>query len=376
MNFLASANDSTDIENIEPAFSGNAVTICLASSNEYVYFVSVVIASIIENSTANNNYDIIILNSEISQENINIVLQMAKNRNNFSIRFINISEFVEGKSFYTWAHFTKFTYYRLVIPCVLRNYTKVIYLDSDIIVNHDIAELYNIDIKDYLFAAARDTHVVSRCQREDDEFAAINQISYYKDTVGVEVPTNYVQCGVILMNIPAMNKYFPDGELIKLAAECTFKWLDQDLLNNKCYGKIMHLPNKWNVMVFNSPNNIDEQYLLEPLKSEYYNARNDPYIIHYIGRALPCYQPRGDMHWIYWEYARKSPFYEIILSIMSASIASYIFATNVVPKRPNKIKAWIKKHFVMPVINIILPNGSTSRKKLKAMYFKFRGWSY
>ena len=36
------------------------------------------------------------------------------------------------------------------------DYNKILYLDCDIIVNSDISELYNINIDDYMLAAAQD----------------------------------------------------------------------------------------------------------------------------------------------------------------------------------------------------------------------------
>ena len=49
------------------------------------------------------------------------------------------------------------TLYRLFIPEILKNLDKIIYLDCDIVVNADIAELWNVDIGDNALAGARDS---------------------------------------------------------------------------------------------------------------------------------------------------------------------------------------------------------------------------
>ena len=60
---------------------------------------------------------------------------------------------------YTRDYYTKTTYFRLFIPDLYPQYDKVLYLDSDIVVLGDIAELYNTNIKGNLVAAVPDDSV-------------------------------------------------------------------------------------------------------------------------------------------------------------------------------------------------------------------------
>lgn len=299
-------------DNLTPFFKNNNIAICMSSSNEYTVFLSVVIESIIENSSKSNNYDIVVMNTNISQKNKQLLCSLTKNHGNVTVRFIEINEMIKNLTFYTWAHFTQFTYYRLIIPKIFKNYNKIIYLDSDIVVNADIAELYNMDVSKYLFGACRDTHVVARLNCNDP----IHNQDYYMNQLFLLDRRSYAQCGVMLINIEKMRRTFPEDFLIKEASCRHYTWLDQDLMNTNCRGMIKFLPNVWNVMVFNTPTKIDEYFLPEDLKKEYFAARENPKIVHYIGRSAPCYDPYGDFNALFWKYARNTPYYEYLLSQM------------------------------------------------------------
>ena len=150
---------------IQPIFQYNFAAIVLVASDEYAPFASVVVASIISNANTNHNYDIVVLTNDMLQRNRWRIEHQADGYNNISVRVLDISKIIENFSFYTWAHFTSNTYYRLLTPDVFALYEKVVYLDSDIVVNRDIYELFDLDLSNYYLAAAYDTHVVSYCTR-------------------------------------------------------------------------------------------------------------------------------------------------------------------------------------------------------------------
>ena len=50
-------------------------------------------------------------------------------------------------------YFTPTIFFRLFIPSMFPEYSKGIYLDSDIVVLGDISKLYRVDIENYLLGA-------------------------------------------------------------------------------------------------------------------------------------------------------------------------------------------------------------------------------
>ena len=50
---------------------------------------------------------------------------------------------------------------------------------------------------------------------------------------------------------------------------------------------------------------------------EYLSARNNPYIVHYAGWEKPWDMPELDMAEYFWDYARRCPFYELLVLFMN-----------------------------------------------------------
>ena len=392
-------NDALYWGDASPAFAENNIAICMASSNEYSPFISVIMQSIMHNSKPGCNYDFNILHTEISPQNQRLITESASGFERVSLRFVNVDEYIRGLTFYTWAHFNKATYYRLLVPYIFHRFPKVLYLDSDIVVNHDISELFETDITGYLAGAARDTHMVGRCMEAPRHEA----FEYCTKTLALEHPENYFQCGVLLYNIPEMLKAFPSGRLIIEGAARKLQWLDQDLLNIMLAGRVRLLPNHWNVMIFNNEK-IDEYNLEGEIHLDYFTARENPRIVHYVGRNMPCYRPSVDMYWYFWPYARNTPFYELLVSrmvdekIRLAHIKEQQLkkleskpaekpvekpveepaeepGRKPVEKHGPDLKKTVKNRVVMPVVNLLLPRSSRRRQAVKRLYYRLRGWA-
>ena len=94
--------------------------------------------------------------TNISEENQKKISKYE--RENISIEFVDLNYYIEKikDKLYTRDYYSKTTYFRLFIPNLYPQYNKVLYLDSDITILSDVADLYNIDIGDNLIAAAPD----------------------------------------------------------------------------------------------------------------------------------------------------------------------------------------------------------------------------
>ena len=361
-------------ESIMPAFNENNIAISMVSSDEYAPFAAVVIASIIENSTSAFNYDIVLLTNDMLQRNKWRIEKMQEQHSNISIRVLDISRMIENFTFYTWAHFTSNTYYRLLTPDVFENYDKVIYLDSDIVVNHDIAELFQTDISGHYMAAAYDTHVVAYCTQNPP----LEQRDYNIRVLKMKDPEQYFQAGVSLFNIKEIKRDFKQGYLIEQGMANKLRWLDQDLLNMLFYGRIKRLSNQWNVMVSNIPENLDEYHLPSDLRKEYYDARRNPFIVHYVGRAIPCNTTEPDLYEHFWKYARKTIYYEILLQKMTIDYAEKLAESVRIQLRTElKSREGFRdkvKRFTLKIADVILPKGSNRRIYVKKIIFRLKRW--
>ncbi len=305
--------NSDVIQVMYPMQKQNNIPVILSSNNYYAPYLSVTIQSILENSTINNYYDILVLHTDISEENRRKISMQSKNYNNVSIRFINVSGFIDNYNFYIHMHFTSETYYRLLIPDLLKEYHKVIYLDCDLVVNEDIANLYKINIDGYLLAGTRDADVAGLYNRKD-----IPRKNYMEKELGLKKPYDYFQAGVVLFNIQEFRKKFKVQDLLEAAGSKNWEFVDQDLLNVYCQGKVKFIDMSWNVLINWMDSNWSRirtiKYGPANVVEEYFKARINPKIVHYAGYVKPWENTECDMADFFWKYARKSIFYEVILS--------------------------------------------------------------
>lgn len=101
--------------------------------------------------------------------------------------------------------FTMSIFYRLFIPELFTQYDKAIYIDSDTVVNDDIAKLYNVELGDNLFGACTDSSI---------QFVP-KMVKYIKDVLALD-PKKYINSGMLVMNA----KQFRDNLLSITSWNC------------------------------------------------------------------------------------------------------------------------------------------------------------
>ena len=269
--------------------------------------------SILENSNNKRKYDIYILTSDISKENKKRIHEIVKNKDNFSLNFVDVLPFVKEKSFFVDQHISVETYYRLYIFDLFKTTSKVLYLDSDMVVNEDIADLYDTNIEDYYLAAVKDIDMAGSSKKNKE------MLEYISKEVGCKEDGSYFQAGVILFNLDSIRKKYKTEDLVELALQKNWRYWDQDVLNYAFKEKVYYIPQSWNVLM-NWQNGIYESRMNSikcapyVLYSEYMKAREKPKIVHYAGYQKPWEVTECDMAEYFWKYARKTLYYEIIIS--------------------------------------------------------------
>lgn len=297
---------------LKPAFPKNNIPICFSSDENYIPYLAAAIQSLIFNSSKDYNYDIVILEENISQLSKTSVQSLSKGKNNISIRFANIHSYlsqIDSKIFYTCEHFSISTYFRFFIPQIFATYSKVIYLDSDIIVNKDISQLYNIELGNNLIGASQD--IAMLLMRRKESFWQANVTEKLK----LQTPDLYFQAGVLVYNIPAMTEANTSAKLFQTLHDLGKPaMVDQDVLNVVCQGRVTYFENEWN---FNWHLEFDEEnpayFILASAYNNYKKAQKDPAIIHYASAKKPWNQPELSLAGEFWKHARQTPFYETLI---------------------------------------------------------------
>ncbi len=227
----------------------------------------------------------------LSEEN-KIKLQRVAENFHQQIKFYNveelcaekISEFMELIPSLNYSTFTVGCMYRLLISYVIpAEFEKVIYLDSDTIVNLDINELWSIELGEKPLAALPEI--------ENKVEVALTPLIRFYGLINVE---DYFNSGVLLINLNSMKNFEQDiRESIRFIGQKEkLKLPDQDVLNYCFATKILRLPSVFNEFV-------DHARLVG-------NTSIEKKIYHYIGNAL-TFDMCDNFNRLWMEYFFKTP---------------------------------------------------------------------
>jgi lipopolysaccharide biosynthesis glycosyltransferase len=288
-------------------FYSDCTPIVFASNDFFVPYMATMMQSIIENAQKGRRYCFFVLYKDISEQNINLLKKQITAYEQFSIDFINVSEYFNKTNIFISRHLTIETYFRLLIPYIFCEYQKIIYLDGDMICRTDIAELFNINIDNYLLAAVWDTDVSRYYCPDDMEYIK----SWHTVLPNLKDPNKYFNGGFLIFNTKKFRELISLDELIKLVLSRKWNVHDQDILNFLADGKTLLLPYSWNFMY--SPK---FEYLQKNLLTEYIDAEKNPNIIHYKPWDKEFYIPFFEC---FWKYATRTPFNDIIIERMKTN---------------------------------------------------------
>ena len=196
------------------------VVLVFACSDNFVPYLSVAVQSIIENASLNRNYDVIVLTRDLSPTSMSTLTRHCQVTPNVGIGFLDVDAALGDIELPHHGHFRPETYFRLLAPSLLPNVAKAVYLDSDLVVNHDVAELFDIDVTGYLVAATRDADTIGQIDGYDSTVGP-----YLKDELGMDDPHDYFQAGVILMNLAEIRTSIAPEEFLKVATMRNWRWL-------------------------------------------------------------------------------------------------------------------------------------------------------
>ncbi len=265
------------------------------------------IQSIIDSAKDFINYDINIICKEMDETNYRNLVNLS-NKSNISIRIHNIKEEVECYKFYTTATYTNTDYkdeiyYRLLIPSLMPNYDKVLYLDGDMVVLSDISELYNEDVSNYLIGGTRDYSGIAACYDHTSD-----RVGYRKTILGDDYDMDsYIISCLILFNIKEFNKTYGAEQILDIALSKNWLQHDQDVINVLCKGRIKILDGKWAF--------FEEQYsakfLNDNLMEELIKARDDVKIIHYAAANKAWIKKDSQLNRYFWLKAAKTPYFDV-----------------------------------------------------------------
>ena len=276
------------------------IPVFFSINEQYAPYLAVCLKSLAVHVACDERYRIIVMCDNVKNITMIQLRNVIKDYENIDIEFVDIRKkmYEYSESFVQTVtdrqenrlysgKFTLTIYFRLFIAELFPELNKAVYIDSDTVINDDIAKLYSVDMGDAMFGAVRDT------------FAGKNTIlaHYIENVVGIE-RNEYVNSGVLLMNLDKIRQAHLADRFLKLMAEYHFDSVapDQDYINAMCAKEIYFLDKEWNVM---------------PNKGGEYIAR--PKLIHYNLFDKPWHYSEIPYEEYFWQYAAESGFYPLLI---------------------------------------------------------------
>ena len=240
------------------------IQIATGVSRNFLDPLLVMITSLAENNKS-ENIIFNIFHEDFLNDDINKVKIKISKYDNIKLKFFEILEDMVRDLPLT-QHFRIATYFRILSPVLLPKEDKLIYLDTDIIIDGSIRELWEVDITDYTLAAVREEAVLALDKR-------LKMPSDYK----------YFNAGIVLLNLKRIreeDKFEKVFLYLKNNAH-ELLYLDQDALNAVLYDEWLEIDEKWN---------YHNTFILKREGKLKNVLLDNPVIIHYTGPLKPWHK--------------------------------------------------------------------------------------
>ena len=356
------------VDGVVDGIAKPVIPLVFAADNNYVPIVTTAVYSLVKNASPDYFYDVVIMESDFTDENKSKMLKFFGRFSNVGLRFARVHGMVDEYDLQTNnEHIGIETYYRFLVQDILPDYKKVLYLDSDLVVNDDISKLFAIDIGDNLIGAVRDADYLGNLNMNDGI-----RLKYTKELLGMKDPYGYFQAGVLVMNLEEMRKLNSVKQWLEYSLCEDYIYDDQDILNVQCEGRVFYLDSAWNAMN-NCMGRIENACSFAPAKvyDEFLAGYANPKIMHFAGCEKP-WKPGGcDREEMYWKYARETPFYKqhltTIFKQMTKQLDELHTEIDRLQQGPIHERAVPEDSNLRKVFDGMLPLGSRRREASKAI---------
>ncbi len=256
------------------------IPIALICDDNYVVPTSVTISTMISSKKVDTCYDIYIVCASLSEANESIFSKFASETVAIHIIREDVNKFSDLHGFTNPAACvaSPAALLKFALPDIFKDYEKLLYLDGDLLVRTDLADLYNIELGDNLVAAVLDS---SATYKKQYQF-----VPYYFNS------------GVMVLNIKQMRLENTKEALIKEKIEHGVTYLmDQHAFNYVCTGRIHKLPIRYNLLAVIldkardkwTPELINQYYGTEYTSQD--EVLQDGAIIHFASKDKPWKYP-------------------------------------------------------------------------------------
>ena len=207
------------------------VPVFFSADEKYAPYLAVAIASLIDHTNPAYKYELHVVYHDMKKRTMRRIASLGDGHENIEVLMTEMKDTLSGisdrkETRLKGDYFTPTIYYWIFLPEMFKDCEKGIYLDSDIVVLGDVAELYKVDLGGNLIGACSDISA-----NNNELFC-----DYFEQVVGVD-SKKYINSGVLLMDFKKMREEEFVERFLYLLNTYDFDTVapDQDYLNSMCY---------------------------------------------------------------------------------------------------------------------------------------------
>ncbi|NLI61816.1 MAG: glycosyltransferase family 8 protein [Methanosarcinaceae archaeon] len=265
--------------------------ILVTLDSNYIHPLKVMLKSLFFNNPK-NIFTIHLMHSSITDEEIEDLkdfISIHGNESKLNVIYLDDDCFSDAP---VNQYYTKEMYYRLLAFKFLpKDLEKILYIDPDILVLNPVDELYNMDISNYLYAAAPRSLIGSR---------EVNKLRLLPHDIDA-----YYNSGVLLMNLKLQREMVDEKSIYDFVDKNSLFFVlpDQDVLNAMYSKQIKSIDDRlynYDARLFNYYKTIDSKWDMD-------YVINNTVIIHFCGKKKPWKKNyNGRFHALYKHYEKQA----------------------------------------------------------------------
>ena len=270
------------------------MNIALGFDNKFAKYACVTIKSILYNNVAKIKFYLMV-DSSVSFIYKMYMTHMIKSAGN-EVVFIDMSK--KFKNLFTTKAWSKAMYYPILLSSICED-ERVLFLDSDVIVNSDLTEFYNADLAGIQSAAVQDYGLLSVIKQNyniaisnnSNEKVSTSEYFLQIRKWGSDDINRYFNSGVLLLNLSEMRKNNSEQKMLNILSCEKLAFPDQDCFNICFHDSVKIMPMKYNFMVV-----CDDilKFMDESDKKIYLDIINSdklPVLIHFLDKPWRSMRP-------------------------------------------------------------------------------------
>lgn len=309
------------------------------------------IQSLIDSKCETSAYDIIIAHEELTPKETEATVNFFSQYPNISVRFINFRSLVPTASNgLHWERTDNLSYVAGLLPWILKDFSRVIYLHSDTLIYTDLQQLYQRDLGSCCLAAPRDYLRICEAYK-DRKIQTLRQ-----EKLLLSDHNRYFSTSVLLMDLQKIRNQYSCDLLLRYAFGTYYF---RDAMNRIFSDQTLLLEANWNVCAYANGQIVElSQFMPDRFALELKKAHQHPWVFHYPFYPKPWGNPYDSDSSRFWLIARRIPMYESLFTNMCHALI------GTAQHKPS-LSFQSTESFPRQISNIILPKGSIRREIAK-----------